>query len=442
MSNLVCSGGYDARKASPRSSRANRICSIAPGSRRVRRALLLAVAVAGTFLVVPATGWAESQPGEPVTFNGTPREGLVFYDDQPITMQYKSPYAGHGVAACRVVVGDSSGNTVASKEEPPVGDDCDVSMPLPPLSAGKYLWWWYRILPDGYESKNSYGYFTIVERPRDLSPPVVPSGLTAIGATETTITIAWGASSDDRAVVGYGVYRDAAKLTDTPDQVFTATGLGCGRAYTFGVDAYDAAGNRSGQTSVNAATAACAPAPTPPSPPPSPEPQPTPPAPQPQPTPPTPQPTPEAQPTPPAPQPTPPTPPVTPSSPAPPATMPTPPASPAASGRARVMAFKSSGTVGSIARLNVSTEASAMYTRYEITIVNQKGKTIAKLDRAIRSRGLTQVIEWRVPHDVRPQVLKFSVVAYAKDGIRSTKVSAPLHIKKSARRVATAGKQR
>src|SRR5205085_8615050 len=39
---------------------------------------------------------------------------------------------------------------------------------------------------------------------------------------------------------------------------YTVSGLACGTSYSFGVDAFDGAGNRSSKASVTASTAACA----------------------------------------------------------------------------------------------------------------------------------------------------------------------------------------
>ena len=60
------------------------------------------------------------------------------------------------------------------------------------------------------------------------------------------------ASSDDRGVLGYGVYRGTTRVGSDGATSFTVAGLGCSARYTIAVDAYDAAGNRSGRSSVTA----------------------------------------------------------------------------------------------------------------------------------------------------------------------------------------------
>jgi parallel beta-helix repeat protein len=91
-------------------------------------------------------------------------------------------------------------------------------------------------------------------------------------ASATNAYLAWNASSDNLAVVGYGLYVNGSKVGTIASTSYAFSGLACGSAYTLAVDAYDAAGNRSALASVQASTAACAstlgralPAPLPPS---------------------------------------------------------------------------------------------------------------------------------------------------------------------------------
>jgi hypothetical protein len=105
-----------------------------------------------------------------------------------------------------------------------------------------------------------------------------------------------------------------------------------------------------------------------------------------------------------------------------------------------VKAFASTGTIGGTAHLRIATEAWAKYTRYAITVVNQKGKTIGTLDRPVRARGLTQAIDWLVPRGLTAQTLRYSVVAYGPGG-KSAKASAALRIKKPVGPTAAGGRR-
>jgi chitodextrinase len=102
----------------------------------------------------------------------------------------------------------------------------------------------------------------------DNEAPSAPDGLVPTGATSSSISLAWTASTDGVAVAGYGLYRNGTSVGSTVGTSYTFAGLACGQTYTLTVDAYDAAGNRSGQTSVSASTSACPPpdttAPSPP----------------------------------------------------------------------------------------------------------------------------------------------------------------------------------
>jgi chitodextrinase len=100
----------------------------------------------------------------------------------------------------------------------------------------------------------------------DTTAPSIPTGLAAGGATGTSLTLHWNASMDNVGVSGYGVYVGALNLVNTTSTTYVVSGLACGTSYTFGVDAYDAAGNRSSKASLTTSTNACpAPDTTPPS---------------------------------------------------------------------------------------------------------------------------------------------------------------------------------
>jgi chitodextrinase len=98
----------------------------------------------------------------------------------------------------------------------------------------------------------------------DTQAPSTPAGLTVSGITQTTGTLGWSASQDNVGVAGYEIFRNSAKLTTTTGVTSPQSGLTCNTAYTFGVVAYDAAGNRSSQAQVVTQTAACSTSPTPP----------------------------------------------------------------------------------------------------------------------------------------------------------------------------------
>jgi hypothetical protein len=100
----------------------------------------------------------------------------------------------------------------------------------------------------------------------DTTAPTAPGSLRPTAATATSIDVAWSPSTDDTGVAGYGLYRDGTAAGTASATSARFSGLACGRSYTLGVEAYDAAGNRSPRSTINASTSPCA-APSPPPPP-------------------------------------------------------------------------------------------------------------------------------------------------------------------------------
>jgi chitodextrinase len=91
----------------------------------------------------------------------------------------------------------------------------------------------------------------------DTQAPTIPAALAATSATTTSIVVGWGASLDNVGVAGYGAYRNGSSVGSSTTTSYTFPGLTCGTSYTLAIDAYDAAGNRSGKATISAATSAC-----------------------------------------------------------------------------------------------------------------------------------------------------------------------------------------
>jgi hypothetical protein len=99
--------------------------------------------------------------------------------------------------------------------------------------------------------------------PADVVPPSTPTNFTAGTTTQTTIATTWTASTDDRGIAGYNVYRGGVKVGTTTSTSFTFTGLVCEANYTLAVEAFDGGNNVSGRATTTASTASCG-TPTPP----------------------------------------------------------------------------------------------------------------------------------------------------------------------------------
>jgi alpha-tubulin suppressor-like RCC1 family protein/chitodextrinase len=100
---------------------------------------------------------------------------------------------------------------------------------------------------------------TSAESPADTTPPTTPTGLTATAVGTGRIDLAWTASTDNVGVQGYRIYRDGSyvgTIGPVGSTSFSDTGLSASTSYTYTVDAIDAAGGASAQSSPATATTA------------------------------------------------------------------------------------------------------------------------------------------------------------------------------------------
>ena len=88
----------------------------------------------------------------------------------------------------------------------------------------------------------------------DTDPPTIPTNLTTTSISDTSISLAWSASTDNVGVSQYNMYVDGVLNKNTTALNTTVTGLTALTAYDFTVSAVDAAGNESAQSSVTQAT--------------------------------------------------------------------------------------------------------------------------------------------------------------------------------------------
>ena len=81
--------------------------------------------------------------------------------------------------------------------------------------------------------------------PPDTTAPTVPADLRAVTVGQTSVSLAWTASTDDRGVAGYDVYSGGVRVATSTTTTASVSGLTAGTAYSFTVRARDAAGNAS-----------------------------------------------------------------------------------------------------------------------------------------------------------------------------------------------------
>ena len=84
----------------------------------------------------------------------------------------------------------------------------------------------------------------------DTQAPTAPTNLTASGTTSTTTNLTWTASTDNVGVTGYDVYQGATLKATVATTSYAVTGLTPSTAYTFSVQAKDAAGNVSASSNI------------------------------------------------------------------------------------------------------------------------------------------------------------------------------------------------
>jgi chitodextrinase len=84
----------------------------------------------------------------------------------------------------------------------------------------------------------------------DTQAPTAPTNLVASNITQTSLSLTWTASTDNVGVTGYDVYRGSSLIQTVTAASASVTGLTANTAYSFSVNAKDAAGNVSSSSNV------------------------------------------------------------------------------------------------------------------------------------------------------------------------------------------------
>ena len=108
--------------------------------------------------------------------------------------------------------------------------------------------YFYTIISDsGYDTAQAWGNFNTL--PLSILSQV-PSGLTAVTADSNTVNLNWNDPSDPLGVItGYQIYRDGAVIGTCTASNYTDNTVTEGVSYRYTVNAYDAIGNVSDQSS-------------------------------------------------------------------------------------------------------------------------------------------------------------------------------------------------
>jgi cellulose 1,4-beta-cellobiosidase len=86
-------------------------------------------------------------------------------------------------------------------------------------------------------------------RVADTKPPTKPTNFRVTRGTQTSLTLSWGASTDNVGVSGYHVWRNGNLLSLRPGISRRQVSLKCSTTYEYAVAAFDAAGNVSPRAS-------------------------------------------------------------------------------------------------------------------------------------------------------------------------------------------------
>jgi chitodextrinase len=91
---------------------------------------------------------------------------------------------------------------------------------------------------------------TVTTKNGDIQAPSVPSSVKATATSYNAVNVTWKASTDNTAVTGYNILRDGVPVAKVgATTTYNDTGLAANTAYTYQVQAFDAAGNTSASSS-------------------------------------------------------------------------------------------------------------------------------------------------------------------------------------------------
>ncbi|WP_224367081.1 fibronectin type III domain-containing protein [Hyalangium versicolor] len=89
----------------------------------------------------------------------------------------------------------------------------------------------------------------------DSTAPSAPTNLVLVSKTASSVKMSWTASTDNKAVTQYNIYRGGVAVGATAGTSYTDTGLPGGTAFSYTIKARDAAANLSGESNtLNVAT--------------------------------------------------------------------------------------------------------------------------------------------------------------------------------------------
>jgi chitodextrinase len=186
-----------------------------------------------SFVRFPAPYEDEDPPSAPTNLTADERVGAV-------SLSWTAATDAVGVTRYNIHRSTTSGFTPSASNK--VGQSTDTSYLDNNLPSGTY---YYRVTAeDGAGNVSAPSAETPATARADTTPPSKPAGLTATAGAGSA-SLSWTAATDNVGVAGYRVFRDGAQVGTSPAPSYTDSGLATATTYSYTVEAYDAAGNRS-----------------------------------------------------------------------------------------------------------------------------------------------------------------------------------------------------
>lgn len=187
-------------------------------------------------------------------------------DKTPPTVSITAPANNatvQGNVPINVNASDNSGGTGVAKVEFYV----DGALKNTDTTAPYSYTWDSKTVPDGSHTINAKAFdkasptnaapsqnTIITVSNTDTAKPSTPTNLRVTASSLNSITLAWGASTDNVAVTGYRIIKGSTTLSTTTNLTFSDTSLTEGTTYNYQVVALDAAGNVSNPATISATT--------------------------------------------------------------------------------------------------------------------------------------------------------------------------------------------
>jgi chitodextrinase len=88
----------------------------------------------------------------------------------------------------------------------------------------------------------------------DTTAPTSPANLRTTAVAANSVALAWDAATDNVGVTSYAVFRDGTRVASVSGTAYTDTGVAAGTAYSYAIQAFDAAANASAASAAVAVT--------------------------------------------------------------------------------------------------------------------------------------------------------------------------------------------